>query len=43
MLAAGAIIGGYSGPILARKVGARVVRGFVTFVGFAIGIYFLVR
>jgi len=43
VLALGAVTGGYSGPIMARRVGARIVRGFVTFVGFAIGIYFLVR
>jgi len=43
VLAAGALTGGYSGPILARKVGAKVVRGFVTFVGFAMAAYFLLR
>jgi uncharacterized protein len=43
LLAAGAMLGGYSGPIIARRVGAKIVRGFVTCVGFAIGIYFLVR
>jgi uncharacterized membrane protein YfcA len=43
LLAAGALLGGYTGPIMARKVGAKIVRVFVTCVGFAIGIYFLVR
>lgn len=43
LLATGALLGGYTGPIMARKVGAKAVRMFVTFVGFAIGIYFLVR
>ncbi len=43
ILAAGALTGGYLGPHLARRVGARVVRGFVSAVGFAIGIYFLIR
>lgn len=43
LLASGAFLGGFTGPIMARRVGARVVRGFVTSVGFAIGIYFLVR
>lgn len=41
VVAAGALVGGYTGPIMARRVGARVVRGFVTVVGFAIGFYFL--
>ena len=43
LLAAGAMLGGYTGPIMARRVGAKIVRGFVTCLGFAIGIYFLVR
>ena len=43
LLGVGALLGGYTGPIMARKVGAKVVRGFVSCVGFAIGIYFLVR
>lgn len=43
LLAAGALLGGYTGPIMARRVGAKVVRWFVTFVGFAIGFYFLIR
>ncbi len=43
VLALGAFLGGYTGPMMARWVGQRAVRGFVTFVGFAIGIYFLVR
>ncbi len=43
LLATGALAGGYTGPILARRVGAKIVRGVVTFVGFAMGVYFLVR
>ncbi|MBI2817672.1 MAG: sulfite exporter TauE/SafE family protein [Acidobacteria bacterium] len=43
VLAAGALGGGYTGPILARRVGPKAVRAFVTFVGFAIGLYFLVQ
>jgi uncharacterized membrane protein YfcA len=43
LLAIGATIGGYSGPVLGRKVGGAAVRGFVTVVGFAIGFYFLFK
>ena len=43
LLAVGAVLGGYSGPILGRKVGARVVRRFVSVVGFVTGLYFLFR
>lgn len=41
LMAGGALVGGYGGAELARKLGARVVRGFVSTVGFAIGLYFL--
>ena len=43
VLASGAILGGYLGPHVARKVGAKPVRVFVSAAGFAVGIYFLVR
>ena len=43
LLAVGALLGGYYGPVMARRVGPRAVRGFVTVVGFVIGIYFLFR
>ena len=42
-LGVGAVLGGYVGPILGRKVGARVVRVFVSVFGFVTGIYFLFR
>ena len=42
-VAAGAVVGGYAGPHLGRKVGARAVRGFVSVLGFGIGLYFLLR
>ena len=42
LLAAGTVTGGFAGPPLARKVGAKAVRAFVSAVGFVIGIYFLV-
>ncbi|MBI4443586.1 MAG: sulfite exporter TauE/SafE family protein [Acidobacteria bacterium] len=41
LVGAGALVGGYAGPHLARKVGQRIVRAFVSVVGFGIGIYFL--
>ncbi|MBI4483861.1 MAG: sulfite exporter TauE/SafE family protein [Acidobacteria bacterium] len=41
LMAGGALVGGYGGAELARKLGARVVRAFVSAAGFAIGIYFL--
>ena len=41
LIGVGAILGGYYGPVLARKVGAAVVRGFVSVVGFLMGFYFL--
>ena len=37
----GSVFGGVSGPWIGRRVGQRVVRGFVSVVGFAIGLYFL--
>lgn len=40
-VAAGALAGGYAGPHLARRVGAKPVRGFVSVAGFGIGFYFL--
>jgi uncharacterized membrane protein YfcA len=41
LLATGAVLGGYFGPMLARSVGARAVRGFVSVSGFVAGFYFL--
>jgi uncharacterized membrane protein YfcA len=41
ILGAGALAGGYAGPHLARRMGEKPVRIFVSIVGFAIGIYFL--
>lgn len=43
IMALGAAAGGYSGPYLARRVGQRSVRTFVSVVGFVIGFYFLLR
>ena len=42
LLAAGTISGGYVGPYVARAVGVRTVRVFVSITGFASGIYFLI-
>lgn len=41
IVGAGALAGGYAGPLLARKVGEKPVRVFVSVAGFAIGLYFL--
>jgi len=41
LIAAGAVVGGYFGPILGRKAGAAAVRGFIAVTGFALGFYFL--
>ena len=41
LVGSGALVGGYAGPHLARKVGQRIVRAFVSLVGFGIGLYFL--
>ena len=41
LIAVGSGLGGVAGPWLGRRVGPRVVRGFVSVVGFAIGLYFL--
>lgn len=43
ILTAGAVVGGSVGPPLARKAGSRVVRVFVSAVGFFLGFYFLLR
>ena len=43
LLAGGTIAGGFAGPRLARAVGAKAVRVFVSATGFALGIYFLAR
>ena len=37
----GSVFGGLNGPWIGRRVGQKVVRGFVSVVGFAIGLYFL--
>jgi uncharacterized membrane protein YfcA len=39
----GSALGGASGPYLGRWVGAKMVRVFVSVIGFAIGLYFLLR
>ena len=41
LIGVGSLLGGLSGPWIGRRVGAKVVRGFVSVVGFAIGLYFL--
>lgn len=43
LLAVGSIIGGYCGPVMAKKVSPALVKGFVSLVGFSIGIYYLLR
>lgn len=43
IMALGALVGGYLGARLALRLGAGVVRAFVSVVGFAIGFYFLLR
>ena len=43
LLAVGTIAGGFAGPHIARAVGAKAVRVFVSATGFALGIYFLTR
>ncbi|MBI4460708.1 MAG: sulfite exporter TauE/SafE family protein [Acidobacteria bacterium] len=43
ILGAGALAGGYVGPHLARKMGEKPVRIFVSVAGFTIGIYFLLQ
>jgi uncharacterized protein len=42
-LAAGTIIGGYVGPVVARAIGQKAVRIAVSAVGFVVGIYFLLK
>jgi uncharacterized protein len=37
----GSVVGGVAGPWIGRRVGQKVVRRFVSVVGFAIGLYFL--
>ncbi len=39
----GAIVGGFSGASLARRLDQRIVRGFVILVGTAMTIYFFVK
>ena len=39
----GALVGGAIGPVFGRRLGARFVRGFVSFVGFSLGVYYLLR
>ena len=41
LIAIGAACGGMAGPWIGRRVGSKVVRGFVSVLGFAIGLYFL--
>ncbi|MBI4460069.1 MAG: sulfite exporter TauE/SafE family protein [Acidobacteria bacterium] len=43
ILGAGALAGGYAGPHLARRVGEKPVRVFVSVAGFAIALYFLLQ
>jgi len=43
LIAAGTITGGYAGPYIARAVGVKVIRVFVSITGFVMGLYFLVR
>jgi uncharacterized membrane protein YfcA len=43
MIALGAVLGGSVGPFFGRRLGARFVRGFVSFVGFSLGLYYLLR
>ncbi len=43
IVAGGAVLGGFTGPLVARKVGPVVVRRFVSVIGFSIGFYFLFR
>jgi len=39
----GAIVGGFGGAYFARKVDARLIRGFVIVVGTSMTIYFFLR
>jgi uncharacterized membrane protein YfcA len=43
VLVAGAIVGGYSGASLARRIDRRVVRGFVIATGWTMTVYFFIR
>jgi uncharacterized membrane protein YfcA len=43
IVAGGAAAGGWLGPTLGRRFGPKAVRAFVSFVGFSIGIYYLLR
>jgi uncharacterized membrane protein YfcA len=43
LIAVGSTAGGLAGPYIGRRVGAPVVRAFVSVIGFAIGLYFLLR
>lgn len=43
LMAGGALFGGYTGAQLALRLGPRVVRAFVSIVGFGAGFYFLLR
>ncbi len=41
LVAFGALLGGAAGPFFGRRLGARFVRGLVSFVGFSLGLYYL--
>jgi len=43
LVAVGAIFGGYAGPWISRRVGSRVVRWFISVLGFAVGLIMLMR
>jgi uncharacterized membrane protein YfcA len=42
-LACGSALGGILGPMMARRVGPKLVRGLVSFIGFGIAFYYLLR
>lgn len=42
-LASGSALGGILGPMLARRVGPKLVRGLISVVGFGIAFYYLLR
>jgi uncharacterized protein len=43
LMAFGAIVGGYGGAAIARRLDPRLVRGFVIVVGFALSLYLLIN
>jgi uncharacterized membrane protein YfcA len=43
VMVAGAVVGGYSGAFIARRINARVIRTFVIAVAWTMTIYFFVR